>query len=91
MKTKEGIDFINDLSIYIKSDYPEFEEYKKHFIDLLEQGEKYETMWKALYNTFEPYNTTEIISKEVNNKLNWDELIQYVMKKVEKKYLKGDN
>jgi len=48
MKTQEGIDFINDLSIYIKSDYPEFEEYKEHFIELLRRGEKYSNRWTEL-------------------------------------------
>ena len=50
MEVKEAIGFINDLEIYIHEDYPEFREYKEHFIALLQRGEALESILNELKN-----------------------------------------
>ena len=69
MKTKEAIEFINDLEIYIHGDYPEFREYKEAFITLLKRGEAYEEMWEeGLKNR--AYNSSSSSWETLTNAIN---------------------
>lgn len=90
MDTKETIEKINLLlnlkSLYNHSNAPNYARIIDECIDSLQRGEKFEKMWKELYNQFVPYNSTQKISLKVSNRLNWDDLMKYVMNEVEQKY-----
>ena len=84
MDTKEAIEFCKYM-INKKDSAWEIRVYGE-LLEALEQGEKYKQMWEELYNQFVPYNSTEKISLEVSNRLNWDDLMKYVMDKIKQKY-----